>query len=85
MTKEEMIENLGTIAKSGSRQFLASNKDSSISDKIIGQFGVGFYSSFIVGDTVEVTSKADASGVPYVWTSDGSGHFEIKESDNTNF
>ena len=50
-----------------------------MTDKIIGQFGVGFYSSFIVGDTVEVTSKSDSDSNAYVWVSDGSGSFEISE------
>lgn len=51
-----------------------------MNDKIIGQFGVGFYSSFIVGDTVEVVSKSDRSDKAYVWVSDGTGTFEISEA-----
>ena len=86
MTRDEMIDNLGTIARSGSRQFLQDNKnDTQIADKIIGQFGVGFYSCFIVGDTVEVTSRNSGDPKAHVWTSDGSGTFEIKESDDPDF
>jgi TNF receptor-associated protein 1 len=81
MTREELIENLGTIAKSGSLEFLqAGNTDA---DKIIGQFGVGFYSTFVVADKVEVFTKtADkAKGEQgYLWSSDGSGTFTIAES-----
>lgn len=81
MTKKELIDNLGTIASSGSRKFLEQvTKDSSnvnMSDKIIGQFGVGFYSSFIVGDTVQVISKTTQDPHAYLWVSDGSGKFEI--------
>lgn len=79
MTKEEIIENLGTIARSGSQQFVDALEDStSTGDSIIGQFGVGFYSSFIVADSVEVLSKSD-SGNACRWTSDGSGDYEISE------
>jgi molecular chaperone HtpG len=73
MSREEIVENLGTIAKSGSQAFLEKVKeqDSSVSESIIGQFGVGFYSSFIVADHVEVLSKSDnQQGVR--WVSDGS-------------
>ncbi|CAK84369.1 unnamed protein product (macronuclear) [Paramecium tetraurelia] len=79
MTKQEMIDNLGTIARSGSKQFLE-QVGSQMNDKIIGQFGVGFYSSFIVGDTVEVVSKSERSDKTYVWVSDGTGTFEISEA-----
>lgn len=108
MTEEEMIENLGTIAKSGSEQFLkdmekeapqkasaeADNKaegsededrltpdDAQPSDasRIIGHFGVGFYSVFMVADKVEVTSvSALGDGSAHVWASDGSGTFTIR-------
>ena len=73
MTRDEIIDNLGTIARSGSQAFLKEmkEKDQDVSDSIIGQFGVGFYSSFIVAETVEVYSKADGhKGVR--WVSDGS-------------
>ncbi len=81
MNREEVIANLGTIAKSGTAQFL---KDMSGDDKkdanLIGQFGVGFYSSFIVADKVEVTTRragsSDDQGV--CWTSAGEGEFTIE-------
>lgn len=50
------------------------------SDSLIGQFGVGFYSAFIVGDTIEVYSKREGQDKTYCWTSDGSGTFEVSES-----
>lgn len=61
MSREEIVDNLGTIARSGSQAFLEKikDKDASMSESIIGQFGVGFYSSFIVSDSVEVYSKTE--------------------------
>lgn len=85
MTREEMVENLGTIAKSGSKAFLEKIKKEGASptsaDSIIGQFGVGFYSTFIVGKEVKVVSKTLACASPHLWISDGSGNFEIADSD----
>lgn len=79
MTKEEVIDHLGTIAKSGSQDFVkALNEDASAGESIIGQFGVGFYSSFIVADSVEVISKSD-KGKAVRWVSDGSGDYEVSE------
>lgn len=91
MTRNEIIDNLGTIASSGSRKFLEKlNQESnnvSLQDKIIGQFGVGFYSSFIVGDTVNVISKPTLDKNGSLWISDGSGNFEISNisSNETGF
>ncbi|XP_954026.1 heat-shock protein, putative [Theileria annulata] len=87
MTKEEIVNNLGTIAKSGSLEFL---EDPTINAKdkanaIIGQFGVGFYSSFVVSDRVEVFTRSfDSEKDPkgYHWSSDGTGSFTLKEVDN---
>jgi HSP90 family molecular chaperone len=84
MTKQEMIDNLGTIARSGSREFVSSSLGNS-AHNIIGQFGVGFYSSFIVGHTVDVTSRHESDAKAYTWTSDGSGHFQVRESDEIGF
>ncbi len=81
MTREEIIENLGTIAKSGTAQFLESlTGDQKKDSKLIGQFGVGFYSAFIVADKVEVLSrkageKADSA---VRWESHGESEFSIE-------
>ena len=88
MTRDEIIDNLGTIAKSGSKQFIEKLKeggnDSGVGDSIIGQFGVGFYSTFIVSDLVEVYSKTD--GHPAVrWVSDGSGEYEVSDVEGLGF
>ncbi|XP_046835831.1 heat shock protein 75 kDa, mitochondrial [Vespa crabro] len=85
MTHEELISNLGTIARSGSKAFLEQIKDKQNEgdpSKIIGQFGVGFYSAFMVADKVEVYTKSyanDADG--FCWSSDGSGSFEISQAE----
>ncbi|NXP41806.1 TRAP1 protein, partial [Leiothrix lutea] len=82
MTQEELVSNLGTIARSGSKAFLeALQSQAEASSKIIGQFGVGFYSAFMVADKVEVFSQSAEPGSPgYHWSSDGSGMFEIAEA-----
>ncbi|KAL2298774.1 hypothetical protein Nmel_014372 [Mimus melanotis] len=82
MTQEELVSNLGTIARSGSKAFLeALQSQAEASSKIIGQFGVGFYSAFMVADKVEVFSQSAEAGSPgYHWSSDGSGMFEIAEA-----
>nr|KAF6367256.1 TNF receptor associated protein 1 [Pipistrellus kuhlii] len=82
MTQEELVSNLGTIAKSGSKAFLdALQNQAEASSKIIGQFGVGFYSAFMVADRVEVYSRSASPDSPgYQWLSDGSGVFEIAEA-----
>eukprot|EP00924_Labyrinthula_sp_SR-Ha-C_P014776 snap_masked-scaffold_43-processed-gene-1.66-mRNA-1 protein AED:0.01 eAED:0.01 QI:0/-1/0/1/-1/1/1/0/661 len=78
MSKEEMIKNLGTIAKSGSKEFMSSLENNDVKDKIIGQFGVGFYSAFMVASKIEVYSKQKEGG-EYKWTSTGSGSFTIED------
>lgn len=90
MTKDELISNLGTIARSGSKQFVQQLKEKGSSrdaEGIIGQFGVGFYSSFMVSDTVSVESRsaslpanaAPSSTEVSKWSSDGSGMYTIEE------
>ncbi len=81
MTRDEVIENLGTIAKSGTSEFLANlTGDQQKDSKLIGQFGVGFYSAFIVAEKVEVlTRKAGTSATEAVhWESSGEGDFSIE-------
>jgi molecular chaperone HtpG len=80
MTKEDLENNLGIIAKSGS---LAFKKDNASKDghDIIGQFGVGFYSAFMVSDVVTVTSKALGSDVAYKWESTGADGYTIEPAD----
>ena len=78
MTAKELEENLGTIAKSGSLAFKEENKDIDKDDvSVIGQFGVGFYSAFMVADKVEVKSKAFGEEQANVWTSSGTEGYEI--------
>uniref|UniRef100_A0A665V831 Histidine kinase/HSP90-like ATPase domain-containing protein n=1 Tax=Echeneis naucrates TaxID=173247 RepID=A0A665V831_ECHNA len=82
MNQEELVANLGTIARSGSKAFLdALQNQAEASSTIIGQFGVGFYSAFMVADRVDVYSRSAEPGAPgYKWSSDGSGIFEIAEA-----
>lgn len=80
MNKEELEENLGTIAKSGSELFKENNEKSK-DISIIGQFGVGFYSSFMVAKNVEVFSKTNASDKAYKWVSSGIDGYTITECD----
>jgi len=86
MSQAEMIENLGTIARSGSKAFVeklaSSGEGSATRDNIIGQFGVGFYASFMVGDRLTVTSRSCNPEEPaHEWESDGSGKYSIAPVD----
>src|SRR6202161_3804864 len=83
MSEAEVIDNLGTIARSGTKKFLETLSGDSAKDaQLIGQFGVGFYSAFIVADKVTVLSKrTDAPAVR--WDSDGEGQYEIQPADKT--
>ncbi|EDW33274.1 GL20271 [Drosophila persimilis] len=90
MTKEELISNLGTIARSGSKQFLEQMKNekqaSDAISNIIGQFGVGFYSAFIVAQRVEVYTRAATPNAPGLrWSTDGSGTYQIEEVQDVDF
>ncbi len=79
MTRKELVENLGTIARSGSKEFLdAFDKGGAEDSGLIGQFGVGFYSCFMVADSVEVATRSYKENSEHlVWVSDGVGEFEI--------
>jgi len=79
MTKEELENNLGTIAKSGSLDFKTQNKDENID--IIGQFGVGFYSAFMVAKKVTVISRAFGSDEAYKWESEGAQGYTIEPAE----
>lgn len=82
MTKDELEKNLGTIAKSGSLAFKSENDDEKMEDiDIIGQFGVGFYSAFMVSDKVTVLSKAYGGEAAYEWQSSGADGYTITESE----
>ena len=84
MTKEELENNLGTIAKSGSFEFKRDNADAEDVD-VIGQFGVGFYSSFMVAKKIQVRSKVWGEDVAYLWESEGADDYIIDECDKKTF
>ena len=80
MNKEDLVANLGTIARSGTKKFMEQlSGDSKKDSNLIGQFGVGFYSSYMVADKVEVVTKKAGEKSAYMWTSDGKTGFNIKE------
>lgn len=83
MSKEELIQNLGTIAHSGSKEFLNKIKEAKEKNDldIIGQFGVGFYSAFMVADNIEVHTKSVNENSGYVFTSNGESTYSIDEED----
>lgn len=81
MTREELMKNLGTIAHSGSLEFLQNLKKSDNKDDVslIGQFGVGFYSSFMLSERVEVRTRSFSEDTGWIWESTGDGSFTISE------
>ncbi len=79
MTKDELENNLGTIAKSGSLDFKTNNSSEDLD--IIGQFGVGFYSAFMVADKVTVVSRAYGEDMAWKWESEGAEGYTIEEAD----
>ncbi len=83
MTKKELVENIGTIARSGSKAFLEKlTGDQKADSNLIGQFGVGFYSVFMVASSVKiVTKKAGADTKAYVWESHGESNFTLEETE----
>ncbi len=87
MSRDEVIENIGTIAKSGTKAFMqqlqkAKEEDKGTTDKeMIGQFGVGFYSAFMVADKVTILTRKAGEAQGWRWESDGSGSYSIEEAD----
>lgn len=78
MNKEEIIHNLGTIASSGTKKFLESLSDKDKKDSnLIGQFGVGFYSAFMVAESIQVESLSARGGEPVIWSSTGDGKYNL--------
>ncbi len=81
MNEDDLMNNLGTIAKSGTKAFLENmTGDEKVDSHLIGQFGVGFYSAFMVADKVEVITKKAGEEQAYKWISSGNGEFEIEET-----
>jgi molecular chaperone HtpG len=78
MSREELIENLGTIARSGTKRFLLDARGKADAPELIGQFGVGFYSAFMVAEEVVVDSRQAGSAEGWRWRSRGDGHFELE-------
>ena len=84
MSDEDLVEHLGTIAKSGTKSFVEQlSGDTKKDSNLIGQFGVGFYSSFMVAKKVEVISKKAGSDKAYKWISEGKGEYEITQADRS--
>src|SRR5207237_7190112 len=79
MNRDELIENLGTIARSGTAAFVSELTGDAKKDmSLIGQFGVGFYSAFMVSETVEVKSRKAGESQGWRWVSDGKGEFAVE-------
>ncbi|OHD67141.1 MAG: molecular chaperone HtpG [Spirochaetes bacterium RBG_16_49_21] len=86
MSEKELEENLGTIAQSGTQGFVQQlTGDARKDSNLIGQFGVGFYSSFMVAERVEVTSRKAGEDKAHRWTSDGKGEFDIEEAERDSY
>ncbi len=80
MNDEDMVESLGTIAKSGTKSFIEKlTGDAKKDSNLIGQFGVGFYAAFMVASKISVLSRKAGEDKAFIWESDGSGEYEIKE------
>jgi molecular chaperone HtpG len=81
MDRQELIDNLGTVARSGTRAFIERLAEAKDGAGLIGQFGVGFYSAFMVADRIEVTSRRAGTSEAWAWRSHGSAEFEIAPAD----
>ncbi len=86
MSKDDLVEHIGTIAKSGTKSFLSSlSGDAKKDSSLIGQFGVGFYSAFMVAKKIEVITKKAGDDKAYRWVSSGNGEYEIEEVKKDSF
>ena len=83
MNRDELIQNLGTIAKSGTSAFLSSLGDAKKDLNLIGQFGVGFYAAFMVSDRVEVVSRHAGEAEAWRWSSEGKGEFTVAAAEKS--
>jgi len=85
MTQEEVVKNIGTIAQSGTNAFMEaleqSKKEDTLSTELIGQFGIGFYSAFMVAEKITLTTRAAGSDTAVKWESSGDGSYTIEETD----
>lgn len=83
MTRDEVVANIGTIAKSGTRAFLDKLREGSenLNEELIGQFGVGFYSAFIVAEKVELMTRKAGEPAAVKWTSEGAGEYTLEDFD----
>ncbi|MGB3273609.1 MAG: molecular chaperone HtpG [Xanthobacteraceae bacterium] len=81
MTRQDLIDNLGTIARSGTRAFVARLSESGDGASLIGQFGVGFYAAFMVAGRITVTSRHAGDSEAWVWSSSGGAGFEVAPAD----
>src|SRR5205823_243483 len=77
MDRQELIDNLGTLARSGTKAFLKGLEDAKDGLGLIGQFGIGFYAAFMVADRIIVTSRRAGTAEVWTWTSSGGAGFEI--------
>src|SRR5271154_2906323 len=77
MERQELIDNLGTIARSGTRAFVSKLAEAKDGAGLIGQFGVGFYSAFMVAERIAVTSRRAGSSEAWTWSSSGGAGFEV--------
>src|SRR6201995_753418 len=80
MDRQELIDNLGTIARSGTKAFVANLAEAKDGSGLIGQFGVGFYSAFMVADRIAVTSRRAGSNEAWTWSSSGGAGFEVTQA-----
>ncbi len=84
MTQDELVQNLGTIARSGTQEFLRlmkERKDAALPPELIGQFGVGFYASFMVSDRIVVVSRKAGQAEAFRWESQGDGTFTVEAAE----